>query len=80
MNKKNLCPLGIPRLVGDNVTQWKGLVKECKDSTGACVNTYTKALERVAFFLKYFIYLLMRDTQREAETQAEGKAGFLWGT
>ena len=28
------------------------------------------------FFLKkYFIYLFMRDTQREAETQMEGEAG-----
>ena len=27
------------------------------------------------FFFKGFIYLLMRDTQREAETQAEGEAG-----
>ena len=31
-------------------------------------------------FLKNFIYLLMRDTEREAETQAEGEAGSLWGT
>ena len=27
------------------------------------------------FFFLDFIYLLMRDTQREAETQAEGEAG-----
>ena len=27
------------------------------------------------FFKKYFIYLFMRDTEREAETQAEGEAG-----
>ena len=26
-------------------------------------------------FLKDFIYLFMRDTEREAETQAEGKVG-----
>ena len=26
-------------------------------------------------FFKDFIYLFMRDTQREAETQAEGEAG-----
>ena len=26
-------------------------------------------------FKKYFIYLFMRDTEREAETQAEGEAG-----
>ena len=32
------------------------------------------------FFLKDFIYLFMRDTQREAETQAEGEAGSSWGT
>ena len=30
-------------------------------------------------FKKNYIYLFMRDTQREAETYAEGKAGFLWG-
>ena len=27
------------------------------------------------FFKKDFIYLFMRDTEREAETQAEGEAG-----
>ena len=27
------------------------------------------------FILKDFIYLLMRDAEREAETQAEGEAG-----
>ena len=32
------------------------------------------------YFLKIlFIYLLMRDTEREAETQAEGEAGSLQG-
>ena len=31
------------------------------------------------FFFKDFIYLFMRDTEREAETQAEGEAGFLQG-
>ena len=31
------------------------------------------------FFFKDFIYLFMRDTEREAETQAEGEAGSLWG-
>ena len=29
------------------------------------------------FFFKDFIYLFTRDTQREAETQAEGEAGSL---
>ena len=29
------------------------------------------------FFLKDFIHLFIRDTQREAETQAEGEAGSL---
>ena len=33
----------------------------------------------VSLFLKYFIYLLMRDTQREAETKAEGEADSLLG-
>ena len=31
-------------------------------------------------FFKDFIYLFMRDTEREAETQAEGEAGSLQGT
>ena len=30
-------------------------------------------------FKKYFIYLFMRDTEREAETQAEGEAGSMQG-
>ena len=30
------------------------------------------------FFFKDPIYLLMRETEREAETQAEGEAGSLW--
>ena len=29
----------------------------------------------LAFFLKDFVHLFMRDTQREAETQAEGEEG-----
>ena len=29
--------------------------------------------------LIFFLYLFMRDTQREAETQTEGEAGSLWG-
>ena len=32
-----------------------------------------------SFFFKAFIYLFMRDTQREAETQAEGEAGSMQG-
>ena len=32
------------------------------------------------FFFKDFIYLFMRNTHREAETQAEGQAGSLQGT
>ena len=31
------------------------------------------------FFFKDFIYLFMRDTEREAETQAEGEAGSMQG-
>ena len=31
-------------------------------------------------FFKDFIYLFMRDTEREAETQAEGEAGSMQGT
>ena len=32
------------------------------------------------FFFLDFIYLFMRDTEREAETQAEGEAGSMQGT
>ena len=31
------------------------------------------------YILKEFIYLFMRDTEREAETQAEGEAGSMQG-
>ena len=31
------------------------------------------------FFFKDFIYLFMRDTERESETQAEGGAGSMQG-
>ena len=38
----------------------------------------------IIFFIFYFftnlIYLFMRDTQREAETQVEGEAGSMQGT
>ena len=38
----------------------------------------------LSFFKKYFMYLFMRNTKREAETQAEGETGSLrgarWGT
>ena len=30
------------------------------------------------FFFKDFIYVFMRDMQREAETQTEGETGSLW--
>ena len=30
-------------------------------------------------FLKDFIYLVMKDTEREAETQAEGEVGSMQG-
>ena len=33
----------------------------------------------IYIFFKDFIYLFMRDTQREAETQAEGEAGSMQG-
>ena len=36
-------------------------------------------LKTCFFFKKDFIYSFMRDTQREAETQAEGEAGSLRG-
>ena len=33
------------------------------------------SIDLCLFFFKDFIYLFMRDTEREAETQAEGEAG-----
>ena len=52
--------------------------------------TSTCHLNHVVFILKVlivhffkkkgFIYLFMRDTEREAETDAEGEGGSLWGT
>ena len=33
----------------------------------------------MSFFLKDFIYLFMRDTEREAETLAEGEVGSMQG-
>ena len=40
---------------------------------------YSLNLFIFCFFKKCFIYLFMRDTEREAESQAEGEAGSLWG-
>ena len=42
-------------------------------------NKYVIFVQTIWLFFKYFIYLFMRDTQREAETQAEGEAGSLQG-
>ena len=36
-------------------------------------------VEKDYFFLKDFVYLFMRDIQREAETQVEGEAGSMRG-
>ena len=36
-------------------------------------------IEYFLFFFKDFIYLFMRDTEREAETQAEGEEGSMQG-
>ena len=38
-----------------------------------------KDISKDFFLKKDFIYLFMRDTQREAETQAEGEAGPMQG-
>ena len=53
------------------ITYWK-----MADST-----TILPKLHADLFYIfKDFIYLFMRDTQREAETQAEGEAGSMQGT
>ena len=39
----------------------------------------TSLFSLIAFFFKDFIYLFMRDTERETETQAEGEAGSMQG-
>ena len=48
---------------------------------GFLFNTIKTLIENFAceesIFFKDFIYLFMRDTHREVETQAEGEAGFL---
>ena len=41
--------------------------------------TYSVYLLIIFFFNKDSIYLFMRDTEREAETQAEGEAGSTQG-
>ena len=33
----------------------------------------------ISYFFKDFIYLFMRDREKEAETQAEGEAGSMQG-
>ena len=43
------------------------------------LNSLLSAKAFLFFFLKDFIYLFVRDTEREAETQAEGEAGSLQG-
>ena len=40
---------------------------------------WTPSLLFHPFLKKDFIYLFMRDTEREAETQAEGEAGSMQG-
>ena len=40
---------------------------------------HTSSMNLRCIFKKDFIYLFMRDREREAETSAEGEAGLLWG-
>ena len=49
--------------------------------TGFFLHTVLRLKSIYTFFLKDFIYLFMRDTEseREAETQAEGEAGSMQG-
>ena len=47
------------------------LAKQCLNNNNTCISPY------FYFFKKDFIYLFIRDTQREAEIQAEGEAGSL---
>ena len=55
------------------------LVRICELSptkSAACLNRNINILHGIFFLiLKDFIYIFMRDTAREAETQAEGEAG-----
>ena len=41
--------------------------------------SFTSSVLSLDFFLKDFIYLFMKNTEGEAETQAEGEAGSLGG-
>ena len=50
----------------------------CQDSRSArWLDATVLRAEINQFFKKDFIYLFMRDTEKEAETQAEGEAGSL---
>ena len=61
---------------------WKTVGSICLDTTGLIVEKLT-IITSIWLLLKkkYFIYLFMRDTEseREAETQAEGEAGSIQG-
>ena len=52
------------------------------EKQGCRSNWHPKAMSSLNMFdsfFKNFIYLFMRDTEREAETQAEGEAGSVQG-
>ena len=51
----------------------------CEESGSWFLLGILQMLMRKLIFLKNSIYLFMRDTEREAETQAEGEAGSLGG-
>ena len=43
------------------------------------ISTMWTYIGKYYYYFQDFIYLFMRDTQREAETQAEGEAGSMQG-
>ena len=75
-----VCAVGPP---GDHTANVPGTGR--LDRTGQCMSLFYSCrcifthafLED--FFFEDFIYLFMRDIQREAETQAEREADSLWG-
>ena len=54
-------------------------ISNSKSHLGGLIHSFTPANFPFFFFFR-FIYLFMRDTERDAETKAEGEAGFPQGT
>ena len=60
------------RAGGLSVTAGNNVVVQCPQISSERRGIPDKQHINLLFFFEIFIYLFMRDTQREAETQAEG--------